>query len=184
MRFVQTCFWEVNTVDCQLQRRSPEIKHWSLQGGGRVVTRQESWLTQHGSNSGVRGGWGNLTPEKSPERTFKTMHLFGFAISDLFYELVEEGPLTLFSRVNMSKKKIALNLDQCSEWPKYENELSYCPHIIPMEKARFRVISKPAVVVKDLRMLVVMFRVHFPSSSSSEAVYMQQMDQLVAQLTH
>ena len=53
-----------------------------------------------------------------------------------------------------------------------------------MEKARFRVISKPAVVVKDLRMLVVMFRVHFPSSLSSEAVYMQQMDQLVAQLTH
>lgn len=29
-------------------------------------------------------GWGDLTPEKSSKRTFKTMHLFGFAVSDLF----------------------------------------------------------------------------------------------------
>lgn len=88
----------------------------------------------------------------------------------------------------MSKKKMALTLDQRSEWPKYENKSFYCPYIIPMkefmEKASFRVISKPAVVVKDLRMLVVMFRVHVPSSLSSEAVYLQQIDQLVAQLTH
>ena len=44
----------------------------------------------------------------------------------------------------MSKKKMALNLDQRSEWPTYENKSFYCPYIIPMkefmEKANFRVI--------------------------------------------
>lgn len=56
-----------------------------------------------------------------------------------------------------------------------------------MGKAGFRVISKPTAILqimKDLRILVLMFGVHFPSSLSSEAVYMQQMDQIVAQLTY
>lgn len=56
-----------------------------------------------------------------------------------------------------------------------------------MGKADFRVISMPITIlriVKSLRVLMVLFWVHFPPSLSSEAVYMQQMDQIVAQLTH
>ena len=209
MRFVPTCFWKVNTFDCQLQR-SPEIKHWSPQGGGLVVTRQESWLTQHGSDSGVRGGWGRYHTRKVTWEDFQNNVFLWFChfrlIRDWWIECIwrrfaatlklcvliwasgGRGLLTLFFRVNMSKKKFALNFDQCSEWPKYENKLFCCFHIISMkefmEKAIFRVISKPVAVVKDLRMLVVMFLVHFPSSLSSEAVYMQPRDQPVAQLTH
>ena len=56
-----------------------------------------------------------------------------------------------------------------------------------MGKAGFRVISKPVAIswiMKGLRILVLTFWVHFPSSLSSEAVYVQQMDQIVVQLTH
>lgn len=56
-----------------------------------------------------------------------------------------------------------------------------------MGKAGFRVIPKPVVIswiMKGLRILVVRVWVHFPSSLCPEAVYMQQMNQTVAQLTH
>lgn len=56
-----------------------------------------------------------------------------------------------------------------------------------MRKADLRVILKPIAIswiTKALRILVLTFWVHFPSSLSSEAMYMQQMDQIVAQLTH
>lgn len=54
-------------------------------------------------------------------------------------------------------------------------------------KTCFRIISKPIAIswlMKGLRLLVLTFWVHFPSSLSSEAVYVKQMDQIVAQLTH
>lgn len=74
----------------------------------------------------------------------------------------------------------------------YENKLLYCPHSTKkrkefMGKAGFRVISKPITIswiMRALRILVLTFWVHSASSLSSEAVYMQQMDQTVAQLMH
>lgn len=74
----------------------------------------------------------------------------------------------------------------------YENKLFYCPQNTMkikefMGKACFRVISKPIAIswlMKELRTLGLTFWVHFPSSLSSEAVYVQQMGQIVAQLTH
>lgn len=74
----------------------------------------------------------------------------------------------------------------------YENKLFYCPQNIKkikefMGKACFRIISKPIAIswlMKGLRILGLTFWVHFPLSLSSEAVYVQQMGQIVAQLTH
>lgn len=74
----------------------------------------------------------------------------------------------------------------------YENKLFYWPQSTKkikefMGKAGFWVISKPiaiAWIMKGFSILVLTFWVHFLSSLSSKAVYMQQMDQIVAQLTH
>lgn len=73
----------------------------------------------------------------------------------------------------------------------YENKLFYCLQSTKkikefMGKIGFKVILKPIAIfwiMKGLRILVLTFWVsappHFP-----EAVYVQQMDQIVARLTH
>lgn len=101
------------------------------------------------------------------------------------------GKETLFYRVNMRRKILRETLSSLKN-AIGENKLFYCPpNTKKMKgfpgKAGFRVISKPIVIswiMTGLRILVLTFWVHFPSSLSSEAVCGQQMDQIVAQLTH